>query len=70
MPRSHLDIHDGSCFWPDDEGLEFSDLEAAEHETTVMAISIGRKLLRNDNERTVTVDVHDDQGQRDDDCDR
>ena len=37
---------------------------AAEHEATVTAISIGRELLRNGSERALTVEVHDDQGQR------
>ena len=64
MPQFHLDVHEGSCFWPDDEGSEFADLDAAEHEATVTAISIGRELLRNDNERAVTVEVRDDQGER------
>ena len=64
MPRFHLDVREGSCFWPDDEGSEFADLEAAEHEAVVTAISIGRELLRNGNERALTVDVRDDQGQR------
>ena len=64
MPRFHLDVREGSCFWPDDEGSEFADLEAAEHEATVTAISIGRELLRHGNERAVTVEVRDDQGER------
>jgi len=64
MPQFHLDVHEGSCFWPDDEGSEFADLDAAEHEATVTAISIGREVLRDDNERAVTVEVRDDQGER------
>ena len=64
MPQFHLDIREGSCFRPDDEGSEFADLDAAEHEATVTAISIGRELLRNGNERAVTVEVRDDQGER------
>jgi hypothetical protein len=29
MPRFNLDVREGSCFWPDDEGSEFADLDAA-----------------------------------------
>ena len=64
MPQFHLDVHEGSCFWPDDEGSEFADLDAAEHEAIVTVISIGRELLGNGNERAVTVEVRDDQGER------
>jgi hypothetical protein len=64
MPQFYLDVREGLCFWPDDEGSEFADLDAAEHEATVTAISIGRELLRDGSERAVTVEVRDDQGQR------
>ena|SRR5688500_2497144 len=64
MPRFRLDVREGSCLWPDDEGSDFADLEAVEHEATVTAISIGRELLRHGNERVLTVEVRDDQGER------
>ena len=64
MPRFYLDVHEGSGFWPDDEGSEFADLEAAEHEATLTAVSIGQELLPNGNECAVTVEVRDDQGER------
>jgi hypothetical protein len=64
MPRFYLDVREGSSFWPDDEGSEFADLEAAEHEATVTAISIGQELLPNGNECAVTVEIRDDHGQR------
>ena len=64
MPQFYLDVREGSCFWPDAEGSEFADLDAAEHKATVVAVSIGQELLRNGSERAVTVEVRDDQGQR------
>jgi phage terminase Nu1 subunit (DNA packaging protein) len=62
--RGSIDVREGSCFWPDDEGSDFADLEAAEHEATVTAISIGRELLRHGNECALTVEVRDDRGER------
>jgi hypothetical protein len=63
MPRFHLDVRAGSSFWPD-EGSDFADLETAEHEAALTAISIGRELLRHGNECALTVEVRDDQGER------
>ncbi len=35
MPRFYFDVREGAMFLPDDEGLEFASLDAAEHEVTV-----------------------------------
>ena len=45
MPRFYFDVREGARFVPDDEGMEFPDLDAAEREAAVSAASIGRDLL-------------------------
>ena len=64
MPRFYLDVREGARFAPDEEGMEFADLDAAEHEAAVAAAGIGRDLLPQGGERQVSVEIRDEQGQR------
>lgn len=40
MPRFYFDVREGARFIPDDEGLEFANLDAAEHEAACTAAEI------------------------------
>ena len=48
---------------PDNEGLEFGSLEAAEYEAARTAAEIGREDLPKGKARDVTVEVRDEHGQ-------
>ncbi len=45
MPRFYYDSREGSRFIPDNEGLEFPDLDAAEREAATAAAETGRDWL-------------------------
>jgi hypothetical protein len=64
MPRFYFDSHEGSRFIPDDEGLEFNDLEAAEQEAATAAAEMGRDRLPSGDTRDITVEVRNEHGQR------
>ena len=64
MPRFYFDVREGSRFVPDEEGMEFVDLDAAEHEAAVAAAGIGRDLLPQGGVRQVAVEIRNEQGQR------
>ena len=64
MPRFYFDVREGAKFVPDDEGMEFPDLDAAEREAAVSAASIGRDLLPKGDAREVTIEVRDEHRQR------
>ncbi len=53
MPRFYFDVREGSRFAPDEDGLEFPDLEGAEREAAEAAASIGRDLLPKGDARDV-----------------
>ena len=57
MPHFFFDIREGVRFTPDDEGLEFTGIDAAEHEAAETAAAIGRDLLPKGVARSVTVEV-------------
>ena len=42
MPRFYFDVREGARFAPDDEGLEFPDLDAAERNAAEAAAEISR----------------------------
>jgi hypothetical protein len=44
MPRFFFDVREGVRFTPDDEGLEFPGIDAAEHEAAETAAAIGRRF--------------------------
>ena len=64
MPRFFFDTREGSNFTPDDEGLEFPDLDAAEKEAATAAAEIGRDRLPRGDARNVTIEVRNEHGQR------
>jgi hypothetical protein len=64
MPRFYFDVREGARFVPDEEGLEFPDLDAAEREAAESAASIGRDLLPKGDAREVTVEVKNEHRQR------
>ena len=64
MPRYYFDVREGSRFVPDEEGLEFPDLDAAEMEAAETAAGIGRDLLPQRDAREVTIEVRNEHSQR------
>ena len=64
MPRFFFDVREGVRFIPDDDGLEFPNIDAAEHEAAETAAAIGRDLLPKGVARCVTVEVRNQHGQR------
>jgi hypothetical protein len=53
MPRFYFDVREGATFIPDEEGLEFASLDAAEHEAACTAVEIGRDRLPTGDAREV-----------------
>ena len=64
MPLFFFDVREGVSFAPDEEGMEFPDINAAEREAAEAAASIGRDLLPKGVARSVTVEVRNEHGQR------
>lgn len=64
MPRLYFDVREGVSFIPDEEGLEFASLDAAEHEAACTAAEIGRDRLPTGDARDVTVEVRNEHRQR------
>ena len=46
MSRFYFDVREGASFIPDEEGLEFDSLDAAEREAATAAAEIGRTACR------------------------
>lgn len=64
MPLFYFDTREGPKFTPDDEGLEFPDLDAAEREAAEAAAEMGRDRLPKGDARDITVEVRNERGQR------
>ena len=64
MTRFYFDVREGARFVPDDEGVEFPGLDAAEREAAEAAASIGRDLLPRGNAPEVTIEVRNEHRQR------
>lgn len=64
MPRFFFDVREGVRFVPDEDGLEFPDINAAERSAAEAAAEIARDLLPKAVARSVTVEVRNDHGQR------
>jgi hypothetical protein len=64
MPRFYFDVREGVRFTPDDEGIEFPNIDAAEREAAEAAAAIGRDLLPKGFARSVTVEVRNEHSQR------
>jgi hypothetical protein len=64
MPLFYFDIREGSRFIPDEIGLEFPDLEAAEREAAEAAAEMGRDRLPSGDTRDITIEVCNEHRQR------
>ncbi len=64
MPRFYFDIREGTRFVPDEEGLEFESLDAAEREAARTAAEIGRDRLPKSDARDITVELKNEHRQR------
>jgi hypothetical protein len=64
VPRFYFDVREGEKFIPDEKGLEFDSLDAAEHEAARAAAEIGRDRLPKGDVREVTVEIRNEHRQR------
>ena len=64
MSRFYFDVREGTRFTPDEQGLEFENLDAAECEAATAAAEIGRDLLPKGDAREITVEVRNEYRQR------
>ena len=64
MPRFYFDLREGGMFSPDDEGIEFPDLNAAEREAAEAAAAIGRDRLPKGGSREINMEVLNEHRQR------
>jgi hypothetical protein len=64
MPRFYFDIREGTRFIPDETGLEFDSLDAAEQEAASAAAEIERDQLPKGDTRAVTVELRNEHRQR------
>jgi hypothetical protein len=64
VSRFYFDVREGAIFTPDDEGLEFASLDAAERMAAESAAEIGRDRLPKGDARDVTVEVRNEHRQR------
>ena len=64
MSRFYFDVREGASFIPDEEGLEFDSLDAAEQEAATAAAEIGRDRLPQGDSREITVEVRNEHRQR------
>ncbi len=64
MPLFYFDVREGSKLTPDEDGLEFPDLDAAEREAATAAAEMGRDRLPRGDARDITVAVRNEYGQQ------
>jgi hypothetical protein len=64
MPLFYFDVREGVRFTPDENGLSFPDMDAAEREAAEAAAEIGRDKLPKGAARSVSVEVRNHHGQR------
>jgi hypothetical protein len=64
MPRFYFDLREDGWFAPDGIGTDLPDVDAAEQEATEVAALIGRDRLPEGKNRTITVEVRNEHGQR------
>jgi hypothetical protein len=57
-------VREGAKFIPDEEGLEFDNLDAAEYEASRAATEMGRDRLPKGDAREVTVELRNEHRQR------
>lgn len=64
MPRFYFDVREGTRFAPDEVGLMYDNLDAAERAAAETAAEIGRELLPKGDAREITVEVRNEHRQR------
>jgi hypothetical protein len=64
MPRFYFDIREGTRFVPDESGIKFDSLDAAEHHAAQTAAEIGRDKLPSSDPREIIVEVRNEHKQR------
>jgi len=64
MPRFYFDVREGASFAPDEEGLEFASLDAAERMAAEAAAEIGRDRLPKGGARNITIEMKNEHHQR------
>jgi hypothetical protein len=64
VPRFYFDIREGARFIPDETGLEFDSLDAAERGAASAAAEIGRDQLPKGDARDITVELKNEHRQR------
>ena len=64
MSRYYFDIREGARFVPDEEGMEFESLDAAEREAAEAAAEIGRDRLPKGDAQEVTIELKNEHRQR------
>jgi hypothetical protein len=64
VPRFYFDMREGASFTPDEVGLEFDSLDAAEREAASAAAEMGRDRLPKGDARAVTVELRNEHRQR------
>ncbi len=64
IPRFYFDVREGAGFTPDDDGIEFANLDEAEREVAKAAADIGRDRLPKGDTWDVTVEVKNEHRQR------
>jgi hypothetical protein len=64
VPRFYFDVREGSLFPPDNDGLEFPELDEAEREAAEAAAGIGRDRLPSSDAREITIEVRNEHRQR------
>jgi hypothetical protein len=64
VARFYFDIHDGAALLRDDEGSDFSNLDAAMHGAARSAAEIGQGRLARGDVSDVVIDVRDESNQR------
>ena len=64
VPRFYFDTQEGATFTPDDEGVEFLNLNVAEREAAVAAAEMGRDCLPKGGDRDLTIEVRNEHQKR------
>jgi hypothetical protein len=64
VPRFYFDTQEGATFTPDDEGLEFANLDVAERAAALAAAEMGRDYLPKGGDRDLTIEIRNEHRKR------
>ena len=64
MAKYYFDLREDGQFMADDEGQDFPDLDAAEHEAAQVAAEISRNKLPKGEAREIVIELRNEHGQR------